>query len=253
MIDFPKLDNCTVFPLPESSNLEFKLSFNSSMAEKIYATICGILNCGGGYLVIGIEDETRRIVGVKPDKCMDNFLLMLDTIYHHNHIKKQDGTPIPIGTITSGTVQAADDKEVLVVTIKAEPNTTYTVKNGNIWYRLAASNFKKTELPTIYTEKEFEIILRQKLTAQSNMLYQQFDLEKKAITKKHQSKYDVLRHKFQDLEADFRKLLGAAKDTEKNLSEFRDMIFDNIKLQKDEAEKELGEPKRSWWQEICCL
>jgi predicted HTH transcriptional regulator len=253
MIEFPKLDSCTIFPLPESSNLEFKLSFNSSMAEKIYATICGILNSGGGYLVIGIEDETRRIVGIKPDKCMDNFLLMLDTIYHHNHIKKLDGRPIPIGTIVSGVVQAANNKEVLVVTIKAEPNTTYTVKNGSIWYRLAASNFKKTEIPTVYTEKELDIILQQKLAAQSNMLHQQFDLEKKAITKKYQSKYDVLKYKFQDLETDFRKILGAAKDTEKNLNEFRDMIYNNIKLQKEEAEKGLEDEKVPWYRSLCCL
>ena len=89
----------------------------------------------GGYLVIGVEDDTRRIVGIKTDKSMDNFLLMLDTIYHHHHLKKLDGTPIPLGTIKSGIVQASNDKELLVVTAVSEPGEKYTVKDGSIWYR----------------------------------------------------------------------------------------------------------------------
>ena len=142
MFELPNLDNCTTFPLPEGTNLEFKLGFNSSISEKIIATLCGILNSGGGYLIIGIEDTTRHIVGIKSDKCMDNFLLMLDSIYHHNHIKKKNGSPISIETITSRVVPTAEGKELLIITLKAENGETYTVKDGTIWYRLAASNFK---------------------------------------------------------------------------------------------------------------
>jgi predicted HTH transcriptional regulator len=254
MFDFPKLDNCTTFPLPEGTNLEFKLSFNSSMSEKIIATICGILNSGGGYLVIGVEDETRRIAGIKTDKSMDNFLLMLDSIYHHHHLKKLDGTPVPLGTIKSGTVAAANGKEVLVVTINSESGEKYTVKDGSIWYRLAASNFKQTTLPAIYTEKELDVLINKKLCAQATILHQQFELEKKQINQKHQSDCDKLKTKFRQLENDFERIIMAAKHSEKNLSEFREMIYQNIQLQKAAAEYEMHtEKKNSWFSFICCF
>jgi len=255
MFDFPKLDYCTTFPLPEGTNLEFKIGFNSSMSDKIIATICGILNSGGGYLVIGVEDETRRIVGIKTDKSMDNFLLMLDSIYHHHHLKKLDGTPVPLGTIKSGTVQAADNKEVLVVTINAEPNEKYTVKDGSIWYRLAASNFKQTTLPSIYTEKEVDVLINKKLSAQSTILHQQFEIEKKQLNQKYQSERDKLKTKFRELENDFDRMIRAAKQTESNFTGFRDMLYTNIQLQKAEAEKELATEKKNnnWLSYICCF
>jgi predicted HTH transcriptional regulator len=255
MFDFPKVDNCTTFPLPEGTNLEFKIGFNSSMAEKIIATLCGILNSGGGYLVIGVEDESRRIVGIKTDKSMDNFLLMLDSIYHHHHLKKLDGTPIPLGTIRSGTVQAANNKELLVVTVTSEPGEKYTVKDGSIWYRLAASNFKQTTLPNIYSEKELETIINKKLAAQSTILHQQFEIEKKQLNQKYQSERDKLKSKFKDLENDFDRMIKAAKKTDEHFNEFREMLYTNIQLQKSEAEKELANENKNncWLSYICCF
>lgn len=254
MFELPSLEKCTTFPLPEGTNLEFKLGFNSSMAEKIIATLCGILNSGGGYLVIGVEDTTRRIVGIKADKCMDNFLLMLDSIYHHNHIKKKNGSPISIETITSRVVPAAEGKELLIITLKAENGETYTVKDGTIWYRLAASNFKQTTLPTIYTEKEFEVIMRQKLAAQANILYQQFDLEKKAIHQKYRVEQDKLKNKFNELENDFKRMIGAAKDAEQKLNEFRELIYSDILLKKNEAEKNINHNTyKNWYSYWCCF
>jgi len=252
MFDFPKIENCVTFPLPEGTNLEFKIGFNSSMADKIIATLCGLLNSGGGYLVIGVEDETRRIVGIKTDKSMDNFLLMLDSIYHHHHLKKLDGSPIPLGTIRSGTVQAANNKELLVVTATSEPGEKYTVKDGTVWYRLAASNFKQTVLPTIYTEKELDVIIAKKLAAHTTLLQQQFEAEKKKINQTHQSERDRLKTKFVDLQKDFDKMMGAAKQTDKTFNEFRDMLFTNIQLQKAEAEKELTTKNTNWFSFICC-
>jgi predicted HTH transcriptional regulator len=254
MFDFPKVDNCTTFPLPEGTNLEFKIGFNSSMSGKIIATICGILNSGGGYLVIGIEDETRRIVGIKNDKSMDYFLLMLDSIYHHHHIKKLDGTPVPLGTIKSGTVQAAQDKELLVVTIVAEEGEKYCVKDGTVWYRLAASNYKQTTLPSIYTEKELDVIIQQKVSLQTRIIRQQYEIEYKELNQKFHSDRDKLKSKFRSLENDFEQVIRAAKQTEQNFSEFRTMIYDNILLQKYTVEKEFDKtPPKSWLSYFCCL
>lgn len=255
MFDFPKLDACTIFPLPEGTCLEFKLSFNSSMAEKIIATICGILNSGGGYLVVGVEDDTRRIVGIKTDKSMDNFLLMIDSIYHHNHIKKLDGSPIPLNTIKTGIVSAAGGKELLVVTITAEEGEKYTIKDGTIWYRLAASNYKQTTMPTIYNEKEMDVIITKKLAEQEKILTQQFEIEKKQINQRNQSERDKLKVKFRDLENDFENIIRAAKKTEENLNSFREMLYTDIQLRKADAEISLSLEKKNkgWLSYLCCF
>lgn len=253
---FPNIENCSVFPMVEGTNLEFKIGFNSSMAEKIIATICGILNSGGGYLVIGIEDGTRQIVGIKSNKQMDNFLLMLDSIYHHKHIKKVDGLPIPVGTISSGIVPCADNKEVLVVTINAESDQQYVVKDGSVWYRLAASNFKQTKLPNVYTESEMEIIIQQKLNTQAKILHQQYEIEKKTINQKFRAEREELKSKFSELETDFRKVIGAAKNMEQTLDDFRTMVYNNILLHKSVAEKDLEhekETKRSCFSYLFCF
>ena len=255
MLEFPKLDNCTHFPLPEGTNLEFKIGFNSSMAEKIYATLCGILNSGGGYLVIGVEDETRRIVGIKTDKSMDYFLLSLDNIYHHGNIKLQDGSPLPIGTIRSGTVTAANDKEVLVVTCTPREGDKYTIKDGSIYYRLAASNFKQTAMTSIYSQTEMDTILRQQLEKQRKMLQSQHIEELRQREGRFQSDNDKLKAKFRSLENDFQCLVRGAKQTEQHFNDFREMLFTNIQLQKAEVEKELASQPKSWYYSLfgCCI
>jgi hypothetical protein len=244
MFDFPKVEHCTHFPLPEGTNLEFKVSFNSSMVDKIYATICGILNSGGGYLVIGVEDETRLIRGIKTDKSMDHFLITLDNIYHHGHIRVGDGAVIPLGTVTSGIVGAAEDKELLVVTCKPETGEVYTVKDGTVWWRLAASNFKRTSLPVFYSEKDLEDRINERMRILNSKIghlqYEREDLKKR----------------FKSLETDFDRLMRGARATEEKFVEFRDMLFTNIQLQAAEAEKEIAASSRpiSWLSYLfgCC-
>lgn len=242
MLDFPKLDNCTYFPLSEGTNLEFKGSFTSCKIEKIYTTICAILNSGGGYIVIGVEDENRYIVGIKKNKIMDNFLLSLDSIYHSNIIKLQDGSSIPLGTIKSETVTAADSKEVLVITCTPIEDQKYTKNDGSIYHRLAASNFRQTALPTIYSETELDIIVNDRLQKEKALLQSHYDSER-----------NKLKAKFRNLEKDFECVFKNATDIEHNFNEFREMIFNNIQLQKVEAETKLTtQPKFSFYSLFSC-
>jgi predicted HTH transcriptional regulator len=254
MFPFPKLDDCTHFPLPEGTNLEFKQGFNSSMAEKIYATICGILNSGGGYLVIGVEDATRLIRGIRTDKTMDHFLITLDNIYHHGHIRTSDGKTIPLGTVSSGIVQAAEGKELLVVTITAAEGEKYTVKDGSVWYRLSASNFKKTCLPMGYSEKE----LKYHLESQAQTLQQQFSIEKRILNKKIgmlQQNREELKVKFRNLEGDFERVMRAAKATEEAMGGFRDLLYQHIEREREEVEAAIegGGGSKGWLSYLCCL
>jgi hypothetical protein len=104
--------------------------------------------------------------------CLTPFIITITS-------RKIDGTPVPLGTVKSGTVQAANDKEVMVITITAEKGEKYSVKDGTVWYRLAASNYKQTTLPTIYTEKELEVIVQKRIATQTRIIRQQCEIEYK--------------------------------------------------------------------------
>jgi len=56
----------------ESYDVEFKESFNWSNADKYCKTLAGMANNKGGYILFGVEDKTRKIVGIKQTK-MDQF------------------------------------------------------------------------------------------------------------------------------------------------------------------------------------
>jgi hypothetical protein len=256
MLDFPNLEECTHFPLPEGTNLEFKISFNSLMTDKIYATICGILNSGGGYLVIGVEDETRYIVGIKTNKSMDYLLLALDCIYHHGQIKLENGSSLPLDAIKSSIVKAAGGKEVLVITCVSQMGEKYTIKDGTIYYRLAASNYKQTTLPSSYSQKDLDAIIKDKLAKQAHIMRQQFELESRQSNQIFQYERNKLILKFKSLEEDFERVVKTTKQTEKEFNEFRNMLFTNIQLQKAEVEQQLrNETNTSWFTYLfgCCL
>jgi predicted HTH transcriptional regulator len=240
LFPLPNLENSTTFPLPEANNLEFKSGFYAAEENKIIATICGILNIGGGYLIIGVEDTKRNIVGIKTDKHMDKFLLMIDSIYHNNKIKKTDTTSIEISTITSNIISCANNKQILVIAMKSELNKTYCINNGSIWYRLLASNYRKTSIERIYSQNEIQ------------------DMVEK--NKQLQSECDKLKIKFMELEKDFNNIIGAAKEHEilankyqQKFNEFESMLYNNILLQKIETENVLSSKSKSWLDYICCF
>lgn len=160
MQPFPDISNATTFPLAESSWLEFKETFSKCVRVKVRETIYGLLNNGGGYVVVGVRDIDRYILGIDIDKNTDVFQLRVDDIYHQELITKKDCLPIDIGSITSDIMSAGDNKKVLVITVKPEPNTTYMMKDGTQWYRLNASNYRLTTDSELFTEEQVELKLK---------------------------------------------------------------------------------------------
>ncbi len=237
MFPFPDLTNCTTFPIPECTHLEFKRGFNSCPQDKIIATLCALLNSGGGYLVVGVEDGTRTIVGFTADKIMDFFLLAIDNIYHIGLIKNMNGLPLSVNTIKTSIVPAYNDKNVYVITTVPEDGAKYCLKDGSVWYRLAASNYKQTAIQSVYTEQEMKTILNQRLTNQKAS---------------HQFEYEKLKTKFVALEREFTQFMDAAKQTEATLQEFRDLMFSHIRQQKDAVEVKLCKKRRPWYMYLFC-
>jgi hypothetical protein len=155
----PKVwDYDSVFPHPEGTHFEFKHSINllvdiSQYKEKWGTIICGLLNSGGGWFIIGIEDKEHLVKGIQATrKIVDQFQLWVDSLYRS--LILTDGTALdPQNThlkVFTWTVQqqeqpsTAEHKMLLALkcipTIrKKNPDMRYQSIGGQIYYRLNAS------------------------------------------------------------------------------------------------------------------
>jgi hypothetical protein len=134
-----------------------------------------------------------------------------------------------------------------------EPETIYTVKDGIIWHRLGASNFKQTGLINGYSKQEHELILDKRLKHQEILLTKKFNLEKQAIVRRYQTDNSKLESKFLDLEKDFKVVMGLSKQFEESMGQFRDVLYKSILEQKMEVEQSLEANNKTWLRRICCL
>lgn len=115
----------------ESTRIEFKKGWNP---DKIYRTICAfandIDNLGGGYIVVGVEEEDntgiakRPVIGVSVEE-LDK--IQRDMIGYNNKID-----PYYMPRVD---VQEIDDKYVLLIWVPAGVNRPYNVRE-----RVTASN-----------------------------------------------------------------------------------------------------------------
>lgn len=157
----PKVwDYDSVFPHPEGTHFEFKHTINllvdiSQYKEKWATIICGLLNSGGGWFIIGIEDKEHLVKGIEASrKVVDHFQLWVDSLYRS--LILTDGTTLdPQNThlkVFTWTVQQATSSSDIttsqkmllalkcIPTIrKKNPDMRYQSIGGQIYYRLNAS------------------------------------------------------------------------------------------------------------------
>jgi predicted HTH transcriptional regulator len=215
MQPFPDLSSATTFPFPESSWLEFKEALSKCVQVRIRETICGLLNIGGGYIVIGVRDCDRYILGVSDDKTADSFQLRVDDIYHQGIVVIEDGKHLPPGAVVSAVVSAAEGKKLLVITVKPEAGQSYRMRDGTRWFRLSVSNYRLST--------EFE----------------------------HQREIEKLRTRLHEVHQEFLNLAGAAKEAEQKATAsaaetelLRKALYESILEKKEGVEEEL---KRRWY------
>src|ERR1035441_799185 len=60
-------DNAMRLASRESSRLDFKESFNLGSADEYARTMAAFANTAGGYLVFGVKDKPRTLIGLKSD------------------------------------------------------------------------------------------------------------------------------------------------------------------------------------------
>jgi predicted HTH transcriptional regulator len=234
MFAFPDVRSATHFPMPEGTHLEFKEGFATPM-EKIFATMCGILNAGGGYLVFGVRDSDYAITGIRPKgKEYDQLLLKIDNVYHGQAIRTTDepSNSVAMGTVTTSLVPAATDKFLLVLTMRPVPGKLYETSEGVRWHRLSASNYRERMPVGVYTKKDLD-----------------------AAVRSERQKADAKLVKYIQ---DYSAVLGAAKQhldkcnsLQKELAEAHELLYKQILDRKRAVEQELAGGSRSRWCLFC--
>ncbi len=144
-MSFPKLPvdivNMHTFPHPEGTHFEYKAGIRSCSIEKVYETICGFLNVGGGYMIFGIDDDTLSINGVdNTKKEIDIFILRIDNIIHHGIIINHDGLKLDRSNLIVDSLELHNGKYLIIITVKSTPFTSYRLRDGTQIYRINASN-----------------------------------------------------------------------------------------------------------------
>ena len=158
-------------PFAESNTVEFKevaifsgLFKNSSSPTsglpKYRDTLIGFLNCGGGYLILGIRNN-GVIAGVKEmtDGALDRFNLWIDSTF--NVIMYKDGSPIDPSLTTlkvhTFPVEGTDENTfvVCVEAIHKGEALDIMTRAGKIIYRLNASNYKIASEP-MYRKRDVQ-------------------------------------------------------------------------------------------------
>jgi predicted HTH transcriptional regulator len=249
MIPFPELEDCTKFPYPEGIHFEFKCSFRAVDAKtktKLVETICAFLNTDGGYLIVGIQDDTREFLGIEINKKLDAFFIRCDNIYHNDHIVHEDGTAISPGTVTAFTVPA-NGKTLCVVKATPEPGQKYRLNTGEMYYRLSASNFHllaKSESITMRVSEFHHAIFNK--TRQIKEDYQKLVRYTVEVEKKY-SDDQIIKESMSD---HYKALMQKYEEATK-------LLHESILQQKKMKEEELyGKQSKDDWGDmraLCCL
>jgi predicted HTH transcriptional regulator len=154
----PSLAALQLFPFPEGKQFEYKKSLLP--IEKILPTICAFLNSDGGYLVMGIDDSSLQINGVKANpKQVDIYIgTNIDVIFHGDLIISQTNfQPPEHSQITTTVIEREPNTYVVIIAVRANENK-FKLHNGDLYYRVNVSNMKvKTE--RVYFEHQVTTIL----------------------------------------------------------------------------------------------
>jgi predicted HTH transcriptional regulator len=239
------------FPVMEGCQWEFKE--NNPDHKKINETICAMLNAKGGYIIIGITDE-RAVLGLTA-KRIDELLCIADNIHQMALILTHDDARISLDSVKAEMLTLAN-KNIVRITVQPEAGLKYKMKTGEVFVRLAASNYQMTDL-RVYPQREVDQIVRD----QVNAFREKVALQTRALmdaVKKQEAEAEanvnamakqrdfaegakaMLQMQNQDLRA------GADKLQKEN-EVLRAVLYESIVRAKVEAEQRLEAQKGGWF------
>lgn len=212
-----ELQHMDHFPYPEGYQYEYKENLIGT--EKLVSTICALLNYKGGYIVIGVRDIDRCIIGLPKaanEKKVDGFLLICDNIFHQNLIIEADGNPLDVENIRIRRVTTSN-RRLIILEIEPKPNTKYQSSDGSRWIRVSASNYR---VSTARLLREVDV---------ARQLYSQ--------QRKIQEEYKELIDGFGE---ELKRGMGKMEQLEADLKWTQKMLFEKILADKAAAEEEVA-------------
>jgi predicted HTH transcriptional regulator len=215
----------TVFPRLEGSTLEFKQSISMMHYKKIPETLCGFLNTDGGTMAFGIRDD-GMITGLQSSpKEMDNFLLQIDRIFHEAEIRTTDLERVHPSCVKTSVLPSYSGKYVIVIHVSPTPGKQYQLKDGTVWYRLNASNYKITGSDQLFTESDLRIHVAR---ARKNM------------TREFSAAISEIRTNSRTKDSTIRSLQNSLKRKDAESEAVTELLFAKILSEKQEAEKQIA-------------
>jgi predicted HTH transcriptional regulator len=187
------------FPFPECSILEFKRSFRGENRRRYLETGCAFLNSGGGYLIFGIVDNDRTILGCRMGvKDIDDFNIFADSFY--NQIIHHDGSLISIGTVSTRIEKITKNRYICILKFTPENGMAYQLPDGTYYRRANASN-KKYSNTRLYHSNEVAVFVKKAENERDRMI-------------------SAIERKYRDELTDYSEEIDKLRDNEKSKDEF---------------------------------
>ena len=107
--------------------------------------------------MFGVRDDSE-IVGLhSAQKDIDNFLLQIDRIFHEAEIRTTELERVHPSCVKTTVLRCHNGKYVVAIHVTPTPGKQYQLKDGTVWFRLNASNYKITGSDHLYTESDLRI------------------------------------------------------------------------------------------------
>jgi predicted HTH transcriptional regulator len=175
-------------PCVEGTNIEFKESRNlrGSMATslaKYRETLTGLLNVGGGYLILGVTDQgIIKGVDESDDDALDKFRVAIDILY--GELNYKDGKSLdPELTSLKVKVFPLENTDRKIIVIEAINNADIlTIQSGGgyLIYRLNASNYRLRS-ERIYRHRDVQGLVKTVKQKMSLMIEEQHNRHKEIL------------------------------------------------------------------------
>ena len=139
----------------ERNNLEYKQSFGQLSWNKYAKTMASFANNIGGYIVFGVKNNPREVIGVNP--AFDSFEQERFTDFLNGLFSPEiiwDCGIVQIGDKMVGYIYTAESLEKPVVAIKSEGSEK--ISSGDVYYRYRAKTekIKYPEMKRLLEERE---------------------------------------------------------------------------------------------------
>jgi hypothetical protein len=167
----------------ESNTVEFKQSFNASNLAKYAKTMAAFANNRGGYIIFGVKDNPREVVGLKGSNFdnlnQEKFTGALNSLFSPpmewesgvitvNYISSHTAVEKSIGFIYT---EEADHKPIIAQKVDSGEK----ISSGDVYYRHRAKNEKATFA-------EMSRIIEERVTKDREQLLKLFEVIRKSGT-----------------------------------------------------------------------